>query len=107
MTKGILQTLGIVVLVPVLAIGALIGFAAYANHAAEQAAKNFCAGIQIGSDIHLAVLRAEQENIRYSILNDNAGYDFTFQAWVFNAGVCHAIVTNGKVVSLHSELEGD
>ena len=107
MIKKILRALGFIVLFLGLAIGALIGFAFYFNHAAEKSARDFCAGIAIGSDINDAVSRAEREGIRRRVLDDKAAYDFVFQGWVFNAGVCHAAVANGKVVSVNSQMEGD
>jgi len=105
--KKILRAVGIVALFIGLALGALVGFAFYTNHAAEQAARAFCGSIRMGSDIGLAVLRAEREGVRHRVLNDQAAYDFVFQGWVFNAGVCRATVANGKVVALHSQSEGD
>lgn len=107
MLRKILRVAGIIVLLIGIALGALVGFGFYANRAAEQAANTFCGKIPAGSDIDLAVARAGREGVRYRVINDKTTYDFVFQGWVFNAGVCRAIVANGKVTALRSGLEGD
>ena len=88
----------------------MLGFAVYANYAAEHAAKKFCANIQIGSDIDPVIARAREGGARHRgprTIEGKEGHDFEFQGWVFNVGVCRAGVANGKVMSLESRLEGD
>lgn len=88
----------------------MVGFAGYANYSAEQAAKKFCANMQIGSDIDPVIARAREKGARHAGPRSMEGkevHDFEFQGWVFNVGVCRAGVANGKITSLESKLEGD
>lgn len=88
----------------------MLGFAVYANNSAEHAARNFCANIQIGSDIDPVIARAREAGARHRgprTMESKEVHDFEFQGWVFNVGVCRAGVANGKVTSLESKLEGD
>lgn len=97
-------------LASVLLIGAVVGYAAYANDSAEQAARKLCAALQVGSDIDRAIARARAEGARYRGPRTEEGaelHDFEFQGWVFNVGVCRASVAGGKIQLLEAKLEGD
>jgi len=102
--------LGAIALFIAVLIGSVLGFAGYANYAAERAAKAFCGKTPLGSDVNLAVLRAPQEGVRYRGRlgrNGKEEHRFEVQGWVFNAGVCRVEVANGKVTSVHAQMEGD
>jgi hypothetical protein len=94
----------------VLSIAAIVGYAGYANHAAERAAQSFCGKTEVGSEVSAAVSRARNENVRYRGPRTTEGreeHDFEFRGWVFNMGVCRVGVANGKVTSVAALLEGD
>lgn len=109
--KAVLKVLAAIVLGLALLIGAVLGYAAYANSSAEQAAKNLCAKLRIGSDVDRAIASARVEGARHrGPLTGEDGkvtHDFEFQGWVFNVGVCRVTVASGKVRSLAASLEGD
>ena len=94
----------------VLLLAALVGYAVYANYTAERAAESFCAATALGSDLTLALTRAQTQGARHRgprIADGKEQHDFEFQGWVFNVGVCRVGVTKGKVVSRAAMLEGD
>ena len=106
----ILKILGASVLVVVLLIGAVLGFAIYANESAERQAKTFCAAVPVGAAVDPVVVRAKAESVRHRGPREVDGkmfHDFEFQGWVFNAGVCRVHVSAGKVTSVKARLEGD
>jgi hypothetical protein len=110
--KALLKILAGIVLAIVLLMAAVLAYAAYANSAAEEAARNLCARLQIGSEIDRAIARARDERARhrgpYTLEATGAEvHDFQFQGWVFNVGVCRAGVAGGKITSLAASLEGD
>jgi len=91
-------------------LAAIVGYAAYANYAAERAAESFCAATALGSSIDAALERAAKHGARHLGPLNNEGkeeHDFNFQGWVFNVGVCRVGVANGKVISIFTALEGD
>ena len=105
-----MKTFSITVGALILLVAAILGYAAYANDAAERAAASFCAGTQMGSDVSLALGRAQAQGIRHRgprVTDGKEEHDFEFQGWVFNVGVCRVGVANGKVISLLTALEGD
>lgn len=94
----------------VVLIAAVLGYAAYANDSAEQAARKLCAALQLGSEIDRAIARARAEGARYRGPRTEEGaefHDFEFQGWVFNVGVCRVTVSGGKIRSSEARLEGD
>ena len=104
--KTLLKVVGLLVLL----IAGVVGYAAYANDSAEQAAKRLCAALQVGSEIDRAIARARAEGARYRGPRTEAGtefHDFEFQGWVFNVGVCRVTVSGGKIRSSEVKLEGD
>jgi hypothetical protein len=110
--KALLKILAGIVLAIVAMFGAVLGYAAYANYAAEKTARTLCANLQVGSDIDRAIARARDEGARhrgpYTLERTGAEvHDFQFQGWVFNVGVCRAGVANGKITLLAASLEGD
>jgi hypothetical protein len=99
-------TLGLLVLL----LGAIVGYAAYANHTAERAAEAFCAATPLGGDFASALERGEAQGARHRgprTADGKEEHDFEFQGWVFNVGVCRVGVARGKVVSRRAMLEGD
>ena len=91
---------------------AVVGYGVYANSAAEQAARNLCANLQIGSDIDLALAGGRDARARHRgpYAREGSGaqvHDFEFQGWAFNMGVCRVGVAGGKITSLAASLEGD
>lgn len=108
--KKLLAVLGAIALFIVVLIGSVLGFAGYANYASERAASAFCGNTPIGSDVKLAISRAAQQGIRYRgplVTNAKEEHRFEIQGWVFNVGLCRVEVANGKVTSLHVEMDGD
>jgi hypothetical protein len=109
--KTALKILAAVVLGLALLIGAVVGYGTYANFSAEEAAKNLCAKLQIGSDVDRAMASARAQGARHrGPLTGEDGrvtHDFEFQGWVFNVGVCRATVAGGKIQSFEAKLEGD
>ena len=109
--KTVLKILAAVVLGLALLIGAVVGYGTYANSSAEEAARNLCANLQIGSDVDRAIATAQAQGARHrGPLTGEDGrvtHDFVFQGWVFNAGVCRVIVVGGKIKLLEARLEGD
>ena len=108
--KTFLKVLAAAVLASALLIAAVLGYAAYANDSAEQAARKFCGALQIGSEIDQAVARARAEGARHRGPRNEEGrevHDFEFQGWVFNVGVCRVGVASGKIQSFEAKLEGD
>jgi len=99
-------TLGVLVVV----LGAIVGYAVYANYAAGRAAESFCAATPVGSDLGDALKRAEASGARHlgpRVSDGKEQHDFEFQGWVFNVGVCRVAVAKGKVLSRAALLEGD
>ena len=104
MKKGVLLA-GKVAFGIVVALAALLTSVWYVNWAAERNARQFCAAIEIGSDISLAIARAEDKKIFYG---DAQGYTFYFWGMVFDKAVCEvSIDSNRKVTAKHSEMEYD
>jgi len=104
--KKFFITLGFLVLV----LAAIVGYAIYANYAAERAAASFCAATEAGSELNLALARAQRQGARHRgprVADGKEEHDFEFQGWVFNVGVCRVVLAKGKVVARRAMLEGD
>ena len=109
--KTVLKILAAFVLGLALLIGAAVVYGTYANSSAEEAARNLCANLQIGSDVDRAIAGAQAQGARHRgpLTGDDGRvtHDFVFQGWVFNAGVCRVTVSGGKIRSFEVKLEGD
>jgi hypothetical protein len=96
---------GKVAFVIVAALGAILACLSYPNWSAERKARKFCDEIDIGSDISLAI---EKANDKKSFYGDDQGYTFYFPGMVFDKAVCQVSVdANRKVTSKMSEMEYD
>ena len=105
-----MKTVLLVVAVFVALCAAVLGYAGYANHAAERSARSFCDATAAGSTLEAALARAGERGARHRgpIRNDGREeHNFEFQGWVFNVGVCRALVADGRIVSVAAMLEGD
>jgi hypothetical protein len=105
-----LKTFLLIVAVFVALCAAVLGYAGYANYAAERSARSFCDATAPGSTLDAALARAGQRGARHLGPMKNDGrevHDFQFQGWVFNVGVCRAVVADGRIVSVAAMLEGD
>src|SRR6185436_12325097 len=108
--KTFLKIVGATVLLGVLAFAALVGYAAYANHAAERDAGAFCGNVQPGTDVDAVIARARAQGRRYrgSRVEDGKEiHDLVFPGWVLNAVVCRVVAVNGKVISRETIKEDD
>jgi len=106
MIKTLLPILRAFVLFAAVAFAALIGYTAYANHAAQQAATAFCDTIRAGADIDLVVAGAPHGS-GHRLIRNGDDYLFTFQGGIFHADVCRVAVSEGKVTSIRVEEAGD
>ncbi len=89
---------------------AVLGYAGYANYAAERSAQSFCDATAAGSTLAAALSRAGERGARHRgpITNDGREeHNFEFPGWVFNVGVCRAVVADGRIVSVAALMEGD
>jgi hypothetical protein len=103
--KNLLKSLGIIGAFIVCVCGAIVGCIYYLNWSAEKKASAFCAEIDLGSDIALATMKANQLGIRYGSYK---GYTFYFPGMMFDKAICSVSVDQaGKVVSKASEMEHD
>ena len=107
MIKKILLILCASVLFLALAFAALIAYTIYANDAADNAAKAFCADIQMGSDIDALLQKAAQDKDVFGTMQIKQGYQFRFQGGVFHAGFCQVEVINAKVTAMHVIISDD
>ena len=108
--KTVTRVFAGIVLGAVLLIAAVLGYAVYANLQAEQAAAKLCARLQVGQEVDRAIAAARDAGARHrGPLPDGSAviHDFEFQGWVFNVGVCRAVVASGKISTLEVKLEGD
>jgi hypothetical protein len=107
MIKKILLLLCACVLSLALAFAALIAYTIYANDAADNAARKFCADIRVGSDIDTLLKKAAQDKDVFSTMQIKQGYQFRFQGGVFHAGFCQVEVINAKVTAMHVIISDD
>lgn len=107
MIKKILLILCASVLLMALAFAALITYTIYANDAANNAAKAFCADIRVGSDIDVLLKKAAQDKDVFSTMQIKQGYQFRFQGGIFHAGFCQVEVVNAKVTAMHVIISDD
>jgi hypothetical protein len=103
--KNLLKSFGIVGAIILCACGAIVGWIYYLNWSAEKKASAFCADIIVGSDIALAVQKANRLGVHYGSYK---GYTFYFPGMIFDKAICAVSVDQGgKVVSKASEMEHD
>lgn len=99
------------ILITLLVIFIIICFAVFSglvlNKKSTLSANEFCQTIVIGDNINKAISLATEQGIRKRFFENQGIYDFVFQGWVFNASVCRAEVSNGKVISRKEFAEGD
>ena len=107
MIKKILLILCAFVLFLALAFAALIAYTIYANDAADNAAREFCADIRVGSDIDALLKKAAQDKDVFSTMQIKQGYQFRFQGGIFHAGFCQVEVINAKVTAMHVIISDD
>lgn len=86
---------------------ALVGYTAYANGKSDQAARDFCGRIQIGSGIDDAIAASAQDGRLKRVESGTHEYRFVFQGGIFHAGICSIHVTDRKIVSVSAKPDGD
>jgi hypothetical protein len=100
-----LRIFSVVTLLLIAGAGALVAVIFVPNWVAERRARAFCDQIPFGSDISVAVSRANDKKILWG---SNRFYTFYFPGLIFDKAVCNVSVTeDGKVKSKGALLEID
>jgi hypothetical protein len=105
--KKIAIAIGLFVLFIFLAFVAMGLYSVYANKQADNGAIAFCKQVQQGSDIGLAIARAEKEQVRHRTLDDGRLHQFIFYGAIFYGNACELGVANGKVTTIGYHIYDD
>lgn len=104
MTSRIATMLGMAVgtlaVIAALAVAALIGYNAYADRLADQAARKFCRTIRVGSDIDAVIAAASQRGDGNRLEVYEGEHHFRFQAGMLHTCDCALKTMDGKVVAV-------
>lgn len=99
--KMMLKTIAGILAVLAVAVVAVFGYNLWLigqrSVEAREAASSFCAGVPAGSDIELAIARADERGIRHAELEAGALYEFPFM-YFLDGWACRVEVSGGAVV---------